>query len=202
MHVDSPLPPALHAYLGDFVARARRWAVVRSAGLAAAAFLGWMIAWCLVDRWAHLEAVPRAAALAAGGLIVVALVLRPLLALRRRADWIAAAAEVERNNPQLGQRLVTVTSRLLGSPQYRGSDEILRRLAREVDEQVRSVRAFPLRTAARAAASWTACAALGLLAVALCRVPDLGFRRLALRFLAPAAAVAPVTTTQLTVAPG
>ena len=131
---------------------------------------------------------------------VFATVLPRVLALAKPADLISAAAEVERQNPRFGQRLLTVTS-LLGKADYRGSDEILIRLTREVGDQVAIERAgglIPVRSAVR---PLCICMLLALPCVTLLRVPSLGFGRLTARFMDPLAAIPPVTTTLLEVSP-
>src|SRR5439155_15859268 len=109
----SALPPDVSAYVSDFVARGRRQAMLRATGIAAALFTAWGLTCCLADRLLQLPAAVRAAMLAAG-LVTAALVLaRPIRAiLRRRVDWLQAAAEIERHDPRFGQRLLTVTARL------------------------------------------------------------------------------------------
>lgn len=198
----STLPSPIRAYLHDFVVRARLTALARAAAVALACFVAWMIAWCLLDRFLQLHWMLRLAALLAGVIGVGALVLPRLIALAGNADLVSAAAEVERRNPRFGQRLLTVTSRLLGAADYRGSDEILIRLTREVGEQVaveRSGRLVPVRCVAGplSAGLLLACTCIGL-----SRLPSLGFARLVGRFIDPLAAIAPVTTTTLDVSPG
>ena len=74
-----------------------------------------------------------------------------------------AAEEVERQDARFEQRLVTVTSRLLGAADYRGSDDILIRLLREVCEQVAAARAHRLIPLRPAVGPWTICLAIALL---------------------------------------
>src|ERR1700736_1590686 len=124
MNTLTVLPQGIRSFLDDFVVRSRRVALLRATGQGLALFLAWMLLWCGIDRLAQLTSAARLVGLCAGAAAAVMLVLRPLLRMRRRADWVAAAAEVERHNPRFVQRLVTVTSRLLGAAGYRGSDEI------------------------------------------------------------------------------
>ena len=65
---------------------------------------------------------------------------------------------------------MTVTTRLLGPPEHRGSDDMLYRLLSDVDREVSARR--PRRVAARAAATlpWVALALLLALAAVLTRV--------------------------------
>lgn len=189
-------------YLRGFVVRARFVSLVRAAATSAACFIAWMVIWCVADRYLQLHWTVRLGALGTGAIGVIALMCRPLMALLRPPDFVAAAAEVERHNPHFGQRLLTVTSRLLGPADYRGSDEILIRLTREVGEQVASERAGRLIAAGSTAGPTLICVLLVLLCVALSQIPLLGFARLAARFLDPLGAVPPVTTTLLQVLPG
>lgn len=200
----STLPPSLLSYVSDFVARARKHALRRAVGLACAVFVAWALACCVADRFLHVPPAVRAAMLGVGLAAVAVILFTPLRALfRRRLDWVQAAAEVERHNPNFAQRLVTVTSRLLGPPEHRGSDDLLYRLLSDVDREAASRggrRAVPAGTSA--ALPWVALLALITLAIALSRVEGLGLPRLALRFLAPLADVEPVTTTRIMVSPG
>lgn len=198
----SALPSPICSYLREFVARARWLALVRAAAIAIASFTAWMVVWCVADRYLQLHWAVRLGALAVGAAGIIALVYRPVIALIRPADLIAAAAEVERHNPRFGQRLLTVTSRLLGPADYRGSDEILIRLTREVGDQVASERAGRLIAARSAVGPAAICMLLFLLCVALWRIPSLRFDSLAERFLDPLAQIPPVTTTLLQVSPG
>ncbi|HSU68148.1 MAG TPA: hypothetical protein VLJ39_14820, partial [Tepidisphaeraceae bacterium] len=200
--VSTPLPAGIRRYLADFVARARRLALARAVALGVCAFAGWMLLWCGVDRFAHLPSAFRLVVLALGVAFLVFRSVPTLLAFYRKMDWVTTAAEVERHNPQFAQRLVTVTSRLLGAADYRGSDEILSRLLREVDQEVtsdRPARLLPLRPAV---GPFALAAILLLFIIALLQVPDLRFGALVRRFLDPMAAIPPVTTTRLVVSPG
>lgn len=199
----STLPPGIRSYLDDFVARTRRAAVSRAVAVAVAVFVTWTLLWCLIDRFTHLPPDLRVAALAVGIVLALVQTVPKLLALRRRPDLVSAAAEVERANPRFQQRLLTVTSRVLGAATYRGSDEILLRLVHEVDEQVTAERATTRIAPLRAAAGpWVACALLLLLFAGLLRAPGLRFKELAGRVLNPLGGIPPVTTTLLTVTPG
>jgi hypothetical protein len=177
-------------------------ALFRALGSALSIFLLWMLLCCVVDRFAHFSREVRLASLAAALLFVIVRLIPVLRARRREPDLIGAAAEFERQDPRFGQRLMTVTSRMMGATDYRGSDEILMRLAREVDEQFAAHRgaiSMPLR---RAIAPCAAAIVLVCLMIGLLRAPDLRFGALAGRFLDPFAVIPPVTTTQLTVSPG
>ncbi len=197
------LPPAVRSYVHGYVVRGRRLALLRRLGFALSVLLVWAMLCCGADRLLQLPAGVRLAALLAGAAAVAAIVARPLRRwLGGQADWVAAAQEIERQNPRFDQRLVTVTSRLLGRPEHRGSDEILEHLVYQVDREVseqRSAALLPLRSAA---APW-----LGLLlslagAAGLCFVPGLGLLRLGARFAAPWGSFPPVTTAHLSIYPG
>lgn len=202
MTVLSTLPPTIRSYLDDFVVRRRRVALARAAGIALAAFLVWMLGCCVVDRFAHLPGGVRLAALLVGIVAAAARIGPALLALHRQIDCVAAAEAVERQDNRFEQRLVTVTSRLLGAADYRGSDDILIRLIREVGEQVAAARAHRLIPLRPALGPWALCLVLALLGCGLMKVPGLGMSALMGRFLNPLAGIPPVTTTHLAVAPG
>ena len=202
MSAVSTLPPTIRTYLREFVLRARAIALVRASAMALAGFTAWLVVCCVIDRYFQLHWALRLAALIAGGGAALVMLLPRLLALARPANLVSAAAAVERQNPRFGQRLLTVTSRLLGAADYRGSDEILIRLAREVGDQVAAERTGHLVRLRGVAGPLAACMLLALLCVALARAPSLRFARLAARFVDPLADIPPVTTTTLDVTPG
>ena len=197
------LPPNIVSYVADSVARARRRALYRAAGIAAASLLAWGLAWCAADRLLQLPPAVRAASLVAGVVAAAAVLFNPARALlRRRLDWVDAAAEVERHDPRFAQRLTTVTSRLFGPAEHRGSEDLLYRLLSDVDREAAAARRRPRAAGGSVALPWAAAACLAALAVGLTRVETLGLPTLALRFAAPLVDVEPVTTTRLSVAPG
>ena len=196
------LTPAIECYLDEFIAQSRRIALLRRAGMALAAFLAWMLFWCAADRLLGLSVIVRWTLLAGGAALAAARLAPALLARSRQGDRVWAAAEIERHNPRFAQRLLTVTSRMLGAADYRGSDEILLRLVREVDEQVAVDRRARRPDLGRAAWPWAASAVLAIIIAGLVRVPGLRFADLIVRFIDPASDVPPVTTTQLIVRPG
>src|SRR6185295_19272620 len=120
------LPPPIRSYVRSYVARKRAYAMLKALGEAAAIAVGWTLLSCAVDRWLQLSSATRVALLVIGGL-AVAMILAPALAraLRRRVDWVGVADDIERANPQFGERLRTVISQLLERQQYRGSPQML-----------------------------------------------------------------------------
>jgi hypothetical protein len=197
------LPPNILSYVSEFVSRARGRALRRAAGLAVSVFLAWGLACCTADRLLQLPSWVRAALLAAGLLTVGVILYRPMRARwRRKLDWLEAAAEVERHNPRFGQRLLTVTARMLGPAEHRGSDDLLYRLLSDVDREAALRRPAPAVPGAAVFLPWAAAACLVALTAALARVDTLGLPRLALRFVAPFADIDPVTTTRIRVTPG
>lgn len=197
------LPSDLQSYVAGFIARTRKQAMLRALGLAAAVLVGWALACCLADRWLQLPASVRLPMLGVG-LLGATLILAPPLwsLLKRRVNWLEAAAEVERHNPRFAQRLQTVTTRLLGPPEHRGSDDLLYRLLSEVDREAavrRLDRAVP-RTSILL--PWLVLGFLLTVVAWLYRFDHLALPRLAARFIAPLADIEPVTTTQIAVIPG
>lgn len=198
----SMLPSPIRTYLYEFVLRSRVLAVVRGLAVALAGFAAWMLIFCVIDRFVQLHWAVRLTGLLIGVAAAMALLLPRLVTLTRPADLISAAAEVEREDPRYGQRLLTVTSRLLGAAAYRGSDQILIRLTREVGDQVAAeCGRHPIRLRGLVG-PLSACLVLAMLFGVLARIPLLGFTRLAARFIEPLADVPPVTTTTLQVRPG
>ena len=197
----SALPPAVRAYVQEFALRGRRLAVLRGRGgggglrrVGAALLPGRPIrpVPAVVRGWRCSAAGRSRRGRCSSG---------RSSALRREDDWVNVAERIERQNPRFGQRLVTVTSRLLGRPEYRGSDEILEHLVYELDRQAAGENASRLLPVRSVVAAWCAVLLAALAAVALARVPDLNLPRLAHRFLVPLADVPPVTTTRLAVSP-
>jgi hypothetical protein len=199
----SVLPPAVRTYVHDFEVRARRLALLRGIGIAAAALLGWMLACCLVDRAAQLGPMTRSCLLVLGVIAAAVLLWRPIAkALRKDVDWTDAAQRIESRTPDFGQRLVTVVSRVLGPSEHRGSDDMLRALLRDVSGQAErrdASRLLPLR---HIAWPWLVVALLAGTFILLARVPGVHLSELSRRFFAPLADIPPVTSTVLDVPTG
>ena len=96
---------------------------------------------CALDRWLGLGSGIRAALLTIGCL-AVALIVGPALArlLRPTIDWVGVADEIEKTNPQFGERLRTVISQLLERQEYRGSPQMLDYLLAQVSQQAQEHR--------------------------------------------------------------
>lgn len=198
-----PLPPTVQSYVSDFVARARRLSLWRAAGRAVAFVLAVALLTCVVDRYTQLPAWARAGAFATALLGAFLILLRPLhAALRRQVDWVHSAYEIEEHSPQFAQRLLTVTSRLLGPPEHRGSDDMLYQLLRDVDQDAATQRSSRALPAGRALRPWLLVALLGGVVWGLAKVPGLELPDLMLRFALPMVDLPPVTTTRLEVTPG
>ena len=199
----SDLPPNLMSYFGDFVAHSRRQALRSAGGTAASALLAWALACCVADRIFQLAAPIRAGLLGAGLAAAAAIMFKPVRTmLRRRLDWLATAAEIERHDPAFSQRLLTVVSQVLGPARHRGSDDLVYRLLSDVER--RAAACPPVRGTANRSVllPWLAFGCLAAFWVGLTRVDALGLPRLAARFLIPFAGIEPVTSTHVTVAPG
>src|SRR3954467_7405450 len=88
------IPPAIKRYLRRHIARRRAVALARSVAVACIFAMLWMLAWGLVDRLFPLPAAVQFVLSLSGGGVIAAIILRPLgLMLRRRSDWVAAAAQ-------------------------------------------------------------------------------------------------------------
>lgn len=193
-------PPSIRAFLGEFVVRRRRLAVLRAAGWAAYAFVLWLLVACAGDRLLHFTPAARLIVLSVGCGGTLAILLWPLRRLWEPVNWVYVAESIEAHNPAFRQRLITVTSQLLGDPANRGSDQILAQLLDEVDRQAaRQRHHLPMQPTIR---PWILCATAVAGVAALWRVPTLAMPQLVDRFTHPLAPVPPVTTTQITVAPG
>lgn len=196
------LPPSLRDCLRDFVTRWRRLVELRAAGTALSVFIVWTLLACAADRWLHLPGVLREGLLIAGALAAFATALFRLLPLRGPIDWVSMAGVIEEYDPRFQQRLITVTSRVLGSPEHRGSDEILSHLLREVGRIASAASPAKLLSIRSAAASWAPVVAALLIMLGLARISAFGQSRLLARYLLPLSNLPPVTTTELSVTPG
>jgi len=196
----SALPTPVRRYIAGFVERRRRLALLRAGGVAAAFFLVWMLAWCIVDRLTALPAAVRCTLLVVGLAAVVVVLFRPLRAvLANRIDWVAAAAEIESRNPAFAERLQTVISRMIGPPEYRGSQQLVDHLLHQVQAEVQDEEPARLLDLRPAVQPWIAAALLTVATIVLMFNSWLDLPRLMLRFAAPFADVAPATTTRITV---
>src|SRR6185437_1821399 len=97
--------------------------IVRRAGLALVLTLMWGLLWCLVDRAIALPQTMRIVLLCLNALAVVSIVGGGIGRMLTRADWIRIAGDIERREPAWGEKLGTVTSRLLGPKRYSGSEQ-------------------------------------------------------------------------------
>ncbi len=197
-----PLPRPLGRVLGRIGVRLRLASLIRGLGttamvLALLAALG-MAADFLRDlpqpvRWAIWGAW-----LAAGGFVLIATTLRPLL---RRFGTFDLAAAAEQGHPELGEQITGAVA-LLGAGAPHGSPELIAELA---DRAARSCRTLQ----PAGSVSWSRSGrrlALGLLAVGVVAAPPLlrpdPFGALARRFLMPWADIDRVSRIVLSVAPG
>jgi len=65
---------------------------------------------------------------------VLVVMFRPVAqVLRREVNWIDATDQIETHNPRFAERLQTITSQLLSTPQVRGSPEILDSIIADVN---------------------------------------------------------------------
>lgn len=161
-----------------------------------------MLLACAIDRFVALPRPLRLTAALGGLLLFLWPPISALIIACRRPDWIAAAVEIERRDHRFAQRLITVASESVAPLNQRGSEQICRRLAEEVEALLTtSPRIRPLPDM-KAALPWAICALLAICFVLLAQIPDLGMRQLAVRFFKPWAMLPPVTTTQLLISPG
>lgn len=201
--MSTTLPDPIRNFLSDFVARLRRLALVKAAALALAVFLAVLLMACTVDRFAHLPRTVRGVLLLVDVLAVVLVLRRPVAdALRPRADWIEAAAQVEAVDSTFAQRLMTVTSQIQSNPLHRGSSGMLAALVEEVSAVVSQKRGAEMLTFARIRRSITLAGCFLAVTLATLVMPWLQMPRLMQRFTRPWANLPPVTTTQLSVTPG
>ena len=197
-----PLPEPIARYIGRFVARRRMQRLLRTAARAMLFTIVWTLAWCLIDRLVTLDRAARATALVINAAIVALMLARPIIAMLRRADVNLAAAEIERREPRLSQRLRTITSRLSDGHDYGSSRELLDALARQVADEVRGQNAAALLSWRPVARPALACAIWLIVAWAISFSSWLDLPTLARRYVLPLRLTPPVTTTRIIVIPG
>lgn len=201
MHPLAELPPSVRTYLSDFVMRWRRVVALRAVGSALAVLAVWALAAATADRLLHLPGLVRLASLIFATLSALAVGIRRLRPLRGPVDWVTMAGMIEQHDPRFDQALITVTSRVLGLPEHRGSDEILSHLLREVEHHAAQRSQIRILTLRSAAGPWALLAVAIVAIIALAQVAYLGGPRLLARLVMPLADLPPVTTTELHVSP-
>src|SRR5688572_13188045 len=196
------LPAPIRTYVARYVVLRRRHALLRAAGIAVMFTIGWALACCAADRAWPLPAWARLVLLSINVFVVVALLARPLRRwVGRRIDWSAAAADIEQRDVRFAERLQTVTSLMLSPVQQRGSAQLVASLAGELNAELADDhprRLLPRRPVVR---PWLAALMFAAFAAVLALVPGLELPTLLARYGAPLKAVAPPTTTRLTVEP-
>jgi hypothetical protein len=192
-------PAPLAAYLRKFARAQRRRLLLAALGWSAAFFLFWAAICCAADRLLQLSTTLRAALLLIAFFGVIFILLRAVLKSRTPANWTVVAEGIEQLEPRFQQELVTVVSRLAGSKDHRGSDEILAHLLRSVEFTIAASPGPPRGTIRRIATPWMICAMVLIGAVCLLERPGLCLPSLLERFSFPLADVPPVTTTQIAV---
>jgi hypothetical protein len=195
--------PRIGAFIKRFVARHRFLALVRAAGWAAAAAIGWLLVSCLADRLFHLPRPLRGIWFVSDALLFVAILLPAIRRLiSRKIDWIAAADQIERLSPVFGQRLQTAASQLLAEPSKRGSVQLLQSILSDLDREITIRKSLPRIPRGPVVRGWGALAILAIVCGALLTIPSLGMPRLLVRAFDPWRNLSPVTTTRLAVDPG
>ena len=154
------LDPEVRAFLRRFVHRRRAAVMLERAGWAMTIALLAMA----VDQWIPYQTGRTICALAAtcGILWIVA---RPMAAIFRGIDWIAAADQIERRTARFGEMLQTVTSQMLSQPPTPSPmlENLRTKVRREVKQDDSDI-AAPLKPAAIA---WSAAALAGTVLFAL-----------------------------------
>lgn len=196
------LPANIRDCIRGYVLRRRRLLLLGRVGIATAFLLAWALAWCLVDRWLQLPASVRFGVAAGGTIASAAMLLRPVVQLFRPIDWTAAAWQIESATQHFHQRLVTVVSQVMAPKAHRGSDELVRLLARRVSDEAGDLSLQSLLPRRLSARPWMAVMAVWALWLCVWAVPAVGLPQLAVRFALPLAEVPPVTTTHLRIRPG
>ena len=197
------IPPAMRRCLRDFVMRRRRVVVLRRLGIAMTIAMTGMLACALVDRLMPLPGAVRLSLMILVAASVVVLLFHPIcVILRRRFDWRAAAAQVERRDPRFAGRLETAVAQLLLPAPMRASRQIVQRIAGEADLLAAQSPSSSLVSIAPALRPWLAVVGLALLGAALARSTWMNLPTLLRRELLPLAKITAVTTTRIDVEPG
>ncbi|HEV8606178.1 MAG TPA: hypothetical protein VGQ99_12470 [Tepidisphaeraceae bacterium] len=199
--MSASLPKPIRTYLRSFIARQRAYALLRAMGIAMGIALAWAIVACAVDRWLQLSPGIRLALLGMGA-IAVAVVLAPPLGrlLRRRTDWVGVADEIEKANPDFGERLRTVISQLLEKQEYRGSPQMLDYLVEQVSRQAAEHR--PRFAWKPIALPWAIALCLLIVAAGLWRISSPNGPLLLSRLVRPLNGTTAVTSTLIRIEPG
>jgi hypothetical protein len=196
------LPDSLRQFMSEFAARRSWQRLVRRLGLALLAWVTFALLSCLVDRGFGLLGGVRLALLIASFGLPVAILSRVIRnGIWGETDWNEVARSVERRERRCAERLVTVTSQVLGEARYRGSAMMLERVAVEVTDDLRLLDARRLLPGTSVAGPWVALAVMGMVVAGLWMIPHLDMPRLVVRFLAPLGPTRAATTTRLLIAP-
>src|SRR5579862_455380 len=167
MRAVTELPPSIRGFLREALARYRRLLLMRSLGWALFVFLAWLLLLCGLDRVLHLPAFVRGLLLAIGALSALGIMVWPLGQMRRPVDWVQVAQFVEDHTSGFGQRLVTVTSQLLDTPEHRGSAQILNQLVADIERHSAGRLHHYLLSARPSLRPWGMCAAIGVIIIVL-----------------------------------
>lgn len=143
------LPPHLDRKLGQLATRFRRGRLVRGSGVVALTVVTGLGAALALDAALIL---PPAARFVLVGLFIISCVVAVALALvrplRRPIDDCRLAAEVEREFPRLGERLLTTVELARSAQSHNGSASLIGELSRDTDLRTRPMdftRADPQR---------------------------------------------------------
>jgi len=197
------IPTPIKRYLGNYIARRRRIALLRSVGVACVFAILWTLLWSFVDRLSPLPVLMRLILLILNALICIAILIPSLRAiLHRRFDWITAAAQVERRDSRFAGRLETAVSQLFLPPSIRGSPAMVAALVGEVDRISAQPCLRPLVPLAPTLRPWWGVITLILFGVILCASAWLDLPTLIRRQIRPLVLIAPITTTRITIDPG
>lgn len=192
------LPGEIQWSLRAFASRRRGIALAWRTGLGTLLLMVWLIVACTLDAWGQLGQLTRMISLGLGLILPGILIVGGLIdAMRHRDNWLAIAAMIERLNPALRERLMTVVWQYSEACRERGSEELNAQLAIEVSRLLAGHE--PARDLSSRRALWvwvvaTACVA-GMSGLLL--LPDLEVPRLLARQGAPWLDVVPVSATHL-----
>src|SRR5215212_4184568 len=190
--LSNSLPKPIRSYVRSFIVRQRVFALLKAVGFALVIGVGWILIACALDRWLGLAAGIRVALLVVGALWIGVVLAPPLgRLLWRRIDWVGVADDIEKVNPDFGERLRTVISQLLERREYRGSPQMLDYLVEQVSRQAQQHR--PRFAWKPLALPWAMAIVLLAVGAGIWRMSSASASPLVWRLIRPLDGVAPVT---------
>lgn len=188
------LPHELRRAIYGFVVRNRVVRLLMHAGIVLSAAAALVFVCCFADRWLSLSSGQRMGLLAALGAGFVAGLAWPMRKMPLgKAQWIAAAEQIEKLNPRFDQRLVTLVSQYLEPSENQGSRAILDGLMEEIRKLLPLGRNVGRRVMLKMMWAWVLAGGVGIGGSLVAWSAGDEGRVLALRLFYPTEAFSPVS---------